>query len=152
MTGKPAVTDPDLDGVPVGRVERRPIPVMFLEIPDEVEAFAPAWERLETAVGPLRGRRFYGAFWGAENRYRVCAEIREGDDPAVIGLETFELPGGPHLRAQLKGEAPAVYGRIGLVAQALRKLAPIDDSLPGVEFYRRHGEIDILLPVLANAG
>jgi hypothetical protein len=90
MPDRITVTGPDLDGVPIRRVERRPIPVMFLEI----------------RTRSKRSRRL--------------------------------------------GNAPAVYSRIGLVAQALRRLAPIDDSLPGVEFYRRHGEIDMLLPVLAN--
>ena len=75
--------------------------------------------RFEELVG-LRGRKFYGAYY---------------------------LPGGRYLRARLRGEPPAVYGRIGPVFTALIDREAPDESRPSIEFYRRHDEIELLLPV-----
>ena len=76
--------------VDVTRVERDEIAVMFIRTPDDVEAFGPAFERLEGLVG-LRGRKFYGAFYPREKEYRACVEVKEGDDPEALGLESGTL-------------------------------------------------------------
>ena len=78
--------------VDVTRVERDEIAVMFIRTPDDVEAFGPAFERLEGLVG-LRGRKFYGAFYPREKEYRACVEVKEGDDPEALGLESRDAPG-----------------------------------------------------------
>ena len=96
----------------VTQVERDEIAVMFIRTPDDVEAFGPAFERLEGLVG-LRGRKFYGAFYPREKEYRACVEVKEGDDPEALGLESGTLPGGRYLRTRLSGEPPELYGRIG---------------------------------------
>jgi hypothetical protein len=55
------------------------------------------------------------------------------DDPAALGLESGRLPGGRYLRTRLRGEP-----------------RQLDESSPSIEFYRRHDEIDLLLPVAAT--
>jgi len=132
--------------VDVTRVERREIAVMFIRTPDDVEAFGPAFERLEGLVG-LRGRKFYGAFYPREKEYRACVEVKDGDDPEALGLESGTLPGGRYLRTRLSGEPPELYGRIGPTFEALIAEAAPDESRPSIEFYRRFDEIDLLLPV-----
>ena len=62
-------------------VERTATDVMFLRTADEVEEIRRGWERLETVVG-LRGRKFFGAFYPSTGEYRVCVQVKEGDDPA----------------------------------------------------------------------
>ena len=119
---------------------------MFIRTPDDVEAFGPAFERLEGLVG-LRGRKFYGAFYPREKEYRACVEVKEGDDPEALGLESGTLPGGRYLRTRLSGEPPELYGRIGPTFEALIAEAAPDESRPSIEFYRRFDEIDLLLPV-----
>jgi hypothetical protein len=127
-------------------VEREEVAVMFITTPDEVEAFGPAFERLEGLVG-LRGRKFYGAFYPREKKYRACVEVKQGDDPEALGLERGTLPGGRYLRTRLSGEPPELYGRIGPTFEALIAQAAPDESRPSIEFYRRFDEIDLLLPV-----
>jgi hypothetical protein len=127
-------------------VEREPISVLFVRCADEVPEMQEAWARFEELVG-LRGRKFYGAYYPQTNEYRVCAVMREGDDAAALGVESGELPGGRYLRARLRGEPPAVYERIAPIFQALVRRTPPDESRPSLEFYRRHDEIDLLLPV-----
>jgi DNA gyrase inhibitor GyrI len=127
-------------------VERDEVEVMFLRIRDMVEEMGPAWQRLEELVG-TRSRKFFGAFYPATEEYRVCVQVQEGDDPDALGLEAGSLPGGSYLRARLRGEPPALYDRIKPSFQAMTASATPDETRPSIEFYRRHDEIDLLLPV-----
>jgi hypothetical protein len=126
-------------------VERHEIAVQFVRVPDGLEHIRRAWNELE-AIVELRGRHFYGAFDPAANDYRACVEMREGDELAP-GLESGTLPGGRYLRARLRGDPPAVYVRIGPTFDELVQTHKPDESRPSLEHYRRHDEIDLLLPV-----
>jgi hypothetical protein len=127
-------------------VERPETEVMFLRTADEVSDIRRGWERLEALV-ELRGRKFFGAFYPSTGEYRVCVQVREGDDPAALGLETGTLPGGCYVRARLRGEPPEVYDRIAPTFDALAKDVRADETRPSIEFYRQRDEIDLLLPL-----
>ena len=127
-------------------VEREEIAVQFVRVPDGLEHIRRAWDELE-AVVPLRGRRFYGAFDPVADDYRACVEAREGEE-TFCSLESGTLPGGRYLRARLHGEPPGVYERIGPTFEELARRAKPDESRPSLEWYRRHDEIELLLPVL----
>lgn len=126
-------------------IEREEIAVQFVGVTDGLEHIRRAWNELE-AVVPLRGRHFYGAFDPVANEYRACVEVREGDEPAP-GLESGTLPGGRYLRARLRGEPPVVYEQIGTTFEAMLEQAKADETRPSLEHYRRHDEIDLLLPI-----
>lgn len=126
-------------------VERDEIPVQFVRVPDGLEHIRRAWDELE-AVVPLRGRHCYGAFDPVANDYRACVELRNGDELAQ-GLESGTLPGGRYLRARLRGEPPGVYERIGPTFEELERAQKPDETRPSLEHYRRHDEIDLLLPI-----
>jgi hypothetical protein len=129
-------------------VEREDIPVMFLTTEGAVTAIRAGWARIESLV-PLRGRKFYGAFYPSAGEYRVCAALKQGDDPDALGLEAGALPGGRYLHLRLRGEPPAVYDRIGPAFDALAESHPGDGSRPSIEFYRSRDEIDLFYPVSA---
>ena len=126
-------------------IERDEIAVQYVRVPDGLTSIRRAWDELE-AVVPLRGRHFYGAFDPVANDYRACVEVGEADALAP-GLESGTLPGGRYLRARLRGEPPGIYERIGPTFDAMAKQAKPDESRPGLEHYRRHTEIDLLLPI-----
>jgi hypothetical protein len=126
-------------------IDRHEIAVQFVRVPDGLEHIRRAWDELE-AVVPPRGRHFYGAFDPVAEDYRACVEVREGDELAP-GLESGTLPGGRYLRARLRGDPPAVYEQIGPTFDELTKQARPDTSRPSLEHYRRHDEIDLLLPI-----
>jgi len=72
---------------------------------------------------------------------------RDGDDAAALGLEEGTLPGGRYARVRLAGDPPGVYALIQPAFERLATRPDHDASRPGIEFYRRHDEIDLLLPV-----
>jgi hypothetical protein len=127
-------------------VEREEIAVQFVRSEDALPGIRRAWSELEAAVGSMRGRHFFGAFDAAANDYRACVEIREGDE-LLPGLESGTLPGGRYLRAKLSGQPPALYDRIGPTFDEMAAGCTPDESRPGIEYYRRHDEIELLLPV-----
>lgn len=128
-------------------VERDAVRVMFRRTTDEQEAITRTWAEVEAAVGSLRGRKFYGVFDPEANEYRVCVQWRDGDDAGILGLEDGSLPGGRYARERLEGEPPGVYGLIQPTFERLAQRPDHDPSRPGIEFYRRHDLIDLLLPV-----
>ena len=84
------------------------------------------------------------------NTYTVCTPVRGDDDPDQLGLQLGTLLGGSYLRGRLVGQPPQIYGSIGEGMTELRELAPADRSRPLVEFYRRHNEIELWVPISQN--
>jgi hypothetical protein len=119
---------------------------MFLRTREAPEDIQNGWARLEDLVS-TKGRKFYGALDQPTGEYWVCVELKEGDDPDALGLETGVLPGGRYLRARLRGEPPAVYGRIGPMFNELESVTSPDPTRPEIEFYRQRDEIDLLVPI-----
>jgi len=126
-------------------IDRHEIAVQFVRGRDELADIRRAWNELEAVVA-LRGRHFYGAFDAAANEYRACVEVRDGDE-LTPGLESGTLPGGRYLRTRLQGDPPGVYERIGPTFDELTRQAKPDETRPSLEHYRRHDEIDLLLPI-----
>jgi GyrI-like small molecule binding protein len=126
-------------------VEREGIAVQFVRVSDGLDEIGRAWNELEAVVA-LRGRHFYGAYDPVADDYRACVEVREGDE-LVPGLESGTLPGGRYLRARLRGEPPGIYERIKPTFAALAAHEAPDESRPSLEHYRRHDQIDLLLPI-----
>jgi hypothetical protein len=126
-------------------VERNEIAVQFVRVPDLLEEIGRAWSELEAVVA-LRGRHFYGAYDPIADDYRACVEVREGDELAP-SLESGMLPGGRYLRTRLRGEPPGIYEEIKPTFDELIRQAKPDEARPSLEHYRRHDEIDLLLPI-----
>jgi hypothetical protein len=128
------------------RFTREPSPIMLMRVADELPAIQRGWDHFENLVG-LRGRKFYGVVDQKAGEYHLCAAPRSDDPSDHFGLELGELAGGAYLRAVLQGEPPAIYEHIGPTARHLHTLATADDARHDVEFYRRHDEVEIWMPV-----
>ena len=129
-------------------VEREDVRVLFRRTDDEQASITRAWAELESAVGSLRGRRFYGVFDPATKEYRACVQRQEGDDANAPSLEEGTIAGGRYARERLEGEPPAIYGLIKPTMERLAQRPDRDPSRPEVELYRRHDVIDLLVPIL----
>ncbi|WBB70128.1 GyrI-like domain-containing protein [Micromonospora sp. WMMD812] len=137
-------------GTPVRRVDRIETPVMFVAAKDGSDEIGPAWDRLETMLGSLRGRRFLGVF-DDSGTYRCCVQLRAGDDAALLGLESGIVPGGRYLCATVRGPQPAAYALLTPTFEALQRSGERDHTRPSIEYYRRHDRIDLLMPVRDGA-
>ena len=57
------------------------------------------------------------------------------------------------MRVRITGDPPGLYERIGPAMQPLVALAaPADPHCPLVEYYRRHDEIELWVPVPPESG
>jgi len=121
--------------------------VMLERTRDELPAIQQLWPRFERLVG-LRGRRMYAMVDIRAGTYAACTPVRADDNPDSLGLDTAELPGRWYLRARITGDPPGLYERIAPAMQALVALAsPADPDRPLVEYYRRHDQIELWVPV-----
>ena len=132
---------------PPDRFSRSELIVMQQTVPDELAHIQKLWPTFETRVG-LRGRKMYAYVDLLNNTYTACTPVREGDEPATLGLQVGRLPGGSFLRGVLVGDPPQLYERIGEAMTELQNAADADHSRPVVEFYRRHTEIELWMPVM----
>jgi hypothetical protein len=129
-------------------VEREEVRVMLRRTSDDQASITRTWAEVESLVGSLRGRKFYGVFDPQTNEYRVCVQWREGDDAGELALEDGTLAGGRYARSRLEGEPPALYRLIKPTMERLASRPDRDPSRPEIEFYRRHDLIDLLVPVV----
>lgn len=132
---------------PIVRTERVETPVMFLQVPGEPDQIRKAWDQLERLLGSRRGRRFYGIFNAAAGTYRACVELREGDRAEALGLRRGVLEGGAYLRMRLRQKVPAPHEHVVAAFEELQESNPRDRGRPRIEYYRRYGEVDVLMPI-----
>jgi DNA gyrase inhibitor GyrI len=134
--------------VRIDTVDRDPVKVIYAAAPGDWNtipaAAARAFERLEALIPP-RGRKIYGYWHPPALEYRACYARQEWDDPAALGLREDVLPGGRYARVRLRGDG--VFAEIGPSFAALAEEVHPDDERPWLEFYRRHDEVDLLVPV-----
>jgi hypothetical protein len=137
----------------VDTTDREDLPVIYVASPGGPEdirgAAQRAWGDLEAVLHP-KGRKAFGYWLPEQREYRACFSLQEGDDAEVLGLRQSVIPGGRYRRARLKGED--LYGKIGPTFGELAKDAPIDDTRPWLEFYRREDEVDVLVPIEPETG
>lgn len=129
---------------PPDRIQRDDVVVMQQQTVDDLPHIQQLWPAFEQLVG-LRGRKMYAMANG--RTYTACTPLRDGDDPEQLGLSLGTLPGGTYLRGRIVGEPPQLYEQIGPGMTELEQASTVDDSRPFVEFYRRHAEIELWVPI-----
>ena len=128
-------------------VTMRAILVMYLSgdpqmpIPDQAPATI---DRIEAQLTSLRGRRCYGVV--VDGEYRACVTILADDDPAVLGLLAWNLPGGRYVRRKFTDFLSQVHV-IPVVFEELMQRDDYDPSRPNLEYYRSHSELFLMVPV-----
>jgi DNA gyrase inhibitor GyrI len=133
----------------IDTVTREETPVMYAAASgtwDAIpEAAARAFQLLENALPP-KGRKMIGYWHPPALQYRACYGATEGDNPGALGLEPDVIPGGRYRRARLKGDD--IFARIPDAFAELEGMSGLsDDGRPWLEVYRRHDEVDVLVPV-----
>ena len=123
------------------------IEVMFIAAENGPEGAEQAFDKLESHLSTLRGRKFYGTYQSGE--YRACVEIMPEDDPSSLGFDTYIIPGGRYIRKRMKDWLERIP-EIEQTFIALAKQYPSDPERPSIEFYRSQKELILFLPVLSS--
>jgi len=135
----------------IANITRVDTPALSREVPLDLPAIQEAWPAFESAFDSLQGRRTMGLIDNRAGTYRLCIERLPRDRENPLGLDETTIPGGRYLRLRLIGDALGVYGQIAAAFDELFKHANHDPTRPLIEFYRREGEVDCLVPVNAAA-
>ncbi|MHC4223319.1 MAG: hypothetical protein ACYSX0_09710 [Planctomycetota bacterium] len=121
--------------------ERPEIRVMCVRAEGGPAGSAAAFEKLESRLSTLRGRKFFATCRGQD--YRACVQLRDDDDPEALGLEVGVVPGGLYAKRRLEGGPEKIEATFDAIAAEHAQ----DVSRPCVEFYRRHDEVILFLPI-----
>ena len=114
---------------------------MFVRAEGGPAGSGPAFERLESCLPTLRGRKFFATCRGAD--YRACVKLAEDDDPEAMGLEEGIIPGGLYARRRLEGTTANIAATFDAMAEEYSQ----DLSRPCIEFYRRRDEVILFMPI-----
>ena len=149
MTTYPATHD--LGRIDV--VELDDAPALSRDVGLDLAEIQGAWPEFEGSFDSLQGRRMMGLFYPGTGTYRMSATRLESDAGHRLGHDETVRPGGRYLRMRLRGAAPGVYEEIAPAFDALFGLADSDHDTvrPHIEYYRREGEVDCLVPLVTLA-
>lgn len=126
----------------------------YVEAVDGFTGAGAAFDRLESRMETLRGRKMYGVvFPGDPVRYLACV-LLDGQEADDLGLERTTVPGGKYARTLVRdwesriSELPAIVGQLhsDIKASGLE----VDPDRPSLEYYRRIDELLIMLPLLSD--
>ena len=123
------------------------IKVMFVASMNGPEGAGLAFDRLESRLPSLKGRKFYGTLLNGE--YRACVATEAQDAPAAMGLETWIIPGGAYARRKLEGWSERLP-EIGETFRAMATEFPSDPARPNIEFYRSQKELLLFMAVASR--
>jgi hypothetical protein len=115
------------------------------EFPAGIKA---AWNRLESRLSSLKGRKFYGITRSEGSQLVYFAGVvAEGDEEVVaLGLPTMMVKGGKYARAKLL-DWPNHTDQIGQILGQLMRDFPMNPSEPTLEYYRSQSELHLLIPL-----
>lgn len=126
--------------------ELQDIKIMYIAATGGLAGVKDVWEKLESKIGSLKGRKFYGAYFNATGEYRACVAMNEDDGPAALGLDVGVIPRGKYAEAKLQ-DWPSNTHRIPEIFAELASSHDVDSSRPSIEFYRSQRELILLLPI-----
>lgn len=143
MTDDPA--NHDLGRIDV--IELDDTPALSRDVTLDIATVQAAWPDFEGAFDSLQGRRMMGLFYGGNGVYRLSSVRLDRDHGNPLGLDETVIPGGSYLRLRLRGSAPSIYEDISPAFDVLFEHADHDPERPHIEYYRREGEVDCLVPI-----
>ena len=125
------------------------IEVMFVESPNGPAGSGEAFNKLESSLKTLKGRKFYATFQYSTGQYRACVAIEDNDEPEHLGFPKWSIPAGLYAEEKLKNwtehadEIPDLFGKMSQEYKGR-----IDSDRPSIEFYKSQKELILLLPIL----
>ena len=109
-----------------------------------------AFDKLESKMDGLRGRKMYGEYYPQTNEYFACVKLDDefSDD---MGFEKSTIPGGKYATrkiidwsSKIQEVAPTFQQ---LVKDSIELGHKVDDNRPSLEFYRSFRELICMIPI-----
>ncbi len=124
------------------------IKAMYIKSERGVIGSKQAFDKLESKLPTLKGRKFYGLVFGTppNDEYWACVELTANDKPEEWGNLRGVVPAGKYLQERINNWNEDVT-IIGKTFQRLASENETDKSRPCVEFYRSMKEMLVRLPV-----
>ena len=113
------------------------------EFPSGIKA---AWDRLESKLSSLKGRRFYGVTFCEGSQLVHYAGLVPANDEEVasLGFPTMMIRGGKYARAKLFDWSNHT-DEIGKIFDELMEDFQMDPDSPTIEYYRSQSELHLLV-------
>ncbi len=131
-------------------VDLEEVPVAFVKAVGGVAQAPKAFDRLESRMESLRGKRFYGLFDVNTGEYRACVRLDEST-PDAMGFDTGAIPAGRYARAKPEnwvGKEDSIGPTFDeLVGSCIEVGHKMDPTRPSIEFYRSQRELLCLVPI-----
>ena len=110
-----------------------------------------SWERLESKLASLRGRKFYGLTFFEDGQLVYYAGLQPIDEREInaLGFPTLKLKGGKYARVRLL-DWNNHADEIGPIFDELMEQYKKEPSGPTVEFYRSNTELHLMIPLVNN--
>ena len=111
---------------------------------------AAAFEELESKLGTMKGRRFYGTMWMTDSgpEYQACVARVATDDPSLLQLAEGVIPGGRYARRRFPDWEKNLARLPAEFEEMIRShSSEYDPTRPCIEFYRSQSELLMLVPV-----
>lgn len=124
------------------------IKVMYVVSEDGAAGARNAFDKLESNLPTLKGRKFYGVIFGIppEDKYWASVELNESDKPDGISYIVGIIPGGKYARERINNWNE----NLNLIGEAFKQLSQkyeVDPSRPAIEFYRSMKDMLVRLPI-----
>ena len=115
------------------------------EFPSGVQT---AWDRLESRLSSLKGRKFYGVprYEGSQLAYFTGVEPASDEEVTALGLPTMMIKGGKYARAKLLDWRNHT-SEIKQIFDKLTQEFPMDPDGWALEYYRSQSELHLLIPL-----
>ena len=106
-----------------------------------------AFMRLEKIV-PLRGNKFYATYNSNTQEYCACAKILNEAEAQSYKLPVKIIDGGWYVSTEIEGPFLEIVRKIGPSFDVLASKYHIDSTRLPIEYYKRHTDVILYLPIV----
>lgn len=123
--------------------------LMYVQAPSFPDGIKEAWDKLESPLASLKGRKFYGTARLVDGvmEYRACVIPLDDSEPLRLGFATFTVTSGYYATKKLINWTSQTH-LIKTIFEELDSQHALDPNRPHIEFYRSQKEVVLMAPII----